>query len=585
MSFETQRHNKFGESGFWHWFGVVEDRQDPKKLGRVRVRVFGDHTDDLAELPTEDLPWAQVCVPITDSVNKTPNVWDGQMVFGFWADGAEKQVPVVLAQVPTENNSSSDPAGKKTKGFQDQREVKEVVRTDGSSPSMGTDTSPKGNPANFVASPQSLKREETQHELKIPMPKLPKIPSIGIPGIDGAIEDAMEGLENSLPKIPGLNEMMGIITENGLLNLAAQPLLYLLMNEIDKKVKRIEDKLQSEVNEIVGKITDEIDEVTDEIEDELREEINKISRTVQDSYDLIFGNIEKINNHLYGIDDTVIGDVKKKINDQLTIYGTVINEVIAHLNDSTAELGLDVRIPDLAPPLLPDSPPMKPFDYDVLMNKYSEGTLDSLLPSDAYDEPPSKEDTTRPPQKPKKPSNPLEHKETVDEVESQYPYNSATETESGHIIEFDDTPGAERIMVFHRSGSYTEMTKDGSVKYKSIKDKEDIVNADSVSSIAGNSKRLVGGNVSDSVGGQYDVIISGGDLNIIVSGNANLNVAGNVTQQIGGNVSQKISGNVSQNVSGSMSLKIGGSMNVTTSGSYNVKASTINMKAGKINLN
>ena len=28
--------------------GVVEDRQDPLEVGRVRVRIYGLHTDDLS---------------------------------------------------------------------------------------------------------------------------------------------------------------------------------------------------------------------------------------------------------------------------------------------------------------------------------------------------------------------------------------------------------------------------------------------------------------------------------------------------------------------------------------------------------
>ena len=39
------------------WFiGEVEDRNDPLKLGRVRVRCFGWHSTNKEELPTADLP-------------------------------------------------------------------------------------------------------------------------------------------------------------------------------------------------------------------------------------------------------------------------------------------------------------------------------------------------------------------------------------------------------------------------------------------------------------------------------------------------------------------------------------------------
>jgi lysozyme len=46
------------------WVGVVEDRQDPLKVGRVRVRVIGLHTHDKTVLPTADLPWAYCVQPI-----------------------------------------------------------------------------------------------------------------------------------------------------------------------------------------------------------------------------------------------------------------------------------------------------------------------------------------------------------------------------------------------------------------------------------------------------------------------------------------------------------------------------------------
>ena len=37
-----------------------------------------------------------------------------------------------------------------------------------------------------------------------------------------------------------------------------------------------------------------------------------------------------------------------------------------------------------------------------------------------------------------------------------YPYNNVYESESGHALEFDDTKDAERVHVYHRSGSYIE---------------------------------------------------------------------------------------------------------------------------------
>ena len=45
------------------WYGIVEDRQDPLKIGRVRVRVHGVHTHMKEQIATPDFPWAQVLHP------------------------------------------------------------------------------------------------------------------------------------------------------------------------------------------------------------------------------------------------------------------------------------------------------------------------------------------------------------------------------------------------------------------------------------------------------------------------------------------------------------------------------------------
>lgn len=46
---------------------------------------------------------------------------------------------------------------------------------------------------------------------------------------------------------------------------------------------------------------------------------------------------------------------------------------------------------------------------------------------------------------------------------SEYPYVKVLETESGHVIETDDTPNNERIRVFHKSGSYCEFKSNGDI--------------------------------------------------------------------------------------------------------------------------
>jgi len=58
---------------------------------------------------------------------------------------------------------------------------------------------------------------------------------------------------------------------------------------------------------------------------------------------------------------------------------------------------------------------------------------------------------------------------------AQYPYNRVISSRSGHVIEIDDTPENERIHIYHKSGSYTEINKDGRVVNKSVNDNYEIV--------------------------------------------------------------------------------------------------------------
>ena len=60
--------------------------------------------------------------------------------------------------------------------------------------------------------------------------------------------------------------------------------------------------------------------------------------------------------------------------------------------------------------------------------------------------------------------------EPESKYKARYPYNSTMTTRSGHLVEFDDTPGSERIQVYHKTGSYLEILPDGSIVTKSVKD-------------------------------------------------------------------------------------------------------------------
>ena len=81
------------------WFGIIEDIEDPLQLFRCRVRVAGYHSAEKTEVPTTDLPWAH---PI-HSLDYGPynRAEEGDMVFGFFADGEAAQQRIVFGQFPS----------------------------------------------------------------------------------------------------------------------------------------------------------------------------------------------------------------------------------------------------------------------------------------------------------------------------------------------------------------------------------------------------------------------------------------------------------------------------------------------------
>jgi hypothetical protein len=116
--------NFIGRDGFRWWIGQIppiEDMSgqvDGKGWGnRFKVRIIGYHPYSEAELPNEDLPWAQCLIPTTAgsgaaNVATGVQLQPGDTVLGFFLDGDNAQIPVILAtfgrtfSVPSKNYQS-----------------------------------------------------------------------------------------------------------------------------------------------------------------------------------------------------------------------------------------------------------------------------------------------------------------------------------------------------------------------------------------------------------------------------------------------------------------------------------------------
>jgi len=108
-----------------------------------------------------------------------------------------------------------------------------------------------------------------------------------------------------------------------------------------------------------------------------------------------------------------------------------------------------------------------------------------------------------------------------------YPQNKVKRTISGHVIELDDTQGAERIHIYHKSGTYVEISADGRT----------------VTKVTGNN-----------------FVIHAQNDEIHVQGNVHIHVVGNVTMEVDQNIKAQVGKNFEMQIGGTCKIQSGGAM-------------------------
>jgi hypothetical protein len=159
---------------------------------------------------------------------------------------------------------------------------------------------------------------------------------------------------------------------------------------------------------------------------------------------------------------------------------------------------------------------------------------------------------------------------------AKYPKNHVYETESGHIKEFDDTPGAERIYEFHTAGTSYEIDKEGN--------KVDLIKKDHYTIESGNDACYIAGNADITIGGRHKVLLNmkgerdnhydiqvgqGANVNVQVNG-GDINLTSYAYQEPspdGINPPQTMGGNINVVCSGDYNLLVGGNYTSAIMGS------------------
>lgn len=91
---------------------------------------------------------------------------------------------------------------------------------------------------------------------------------------------------------------------------------------------------------------------------------------------------------------------------------------------------------------------------------------------------------------------------------SEYPYNDVIESESGHMIEIDDTPNAERVQIIDKNGNYSEMKLDEWIE-KAVNHKINIVIGNLIEHVAGGVKQQVDLDFLRTITGYFEIKADG----------------------------------------------------------------------------
>lgn len=497
---------------------IVEDRNDPLKLGRVRVRVIGIHTENKSDIPTEDLPWASVLNSVysasMNGIGFSPSgLVEGSVVVVFFNNQEELQDPVVigsLSGIPTGANFATNSDIKTT------QEEQQAVFNGGKKPD-----GEKIEPLQKVSETGGRQIDMLIIHTTATKPSM----DIGVAEID------------DWHRQRGWSEIgyHAVIRRNGVI-------------EQGRDISKIGAHAKGYNRKSIGvALVGGLDSYGNPENNFTNAQWQSLKQYVQEFMQAnpkgkVIGHNQVSSKACPCFDvpswlDRVFDDAKA---DENFLNGYDENQAIEGIPQQPAEDNKD------------DVGEVESFSEDVQKNravslqKFTENVLGFNDPNGVYPKTThlNEPDTSRwarnedldkagnhqKQTRPDRFENPPKFT-TAGGIEIQipssaynavYPYNHVFESESGHLIEIDDTPNAERLHQFHRTGTFEEIHPDGT--------------------------RVVG-----IVGNDFTVIEKDG--NLFIKGNVNVTVNGNVNLKVIGDVNIENDGKMNVQSKGELSLQ------------------------------
>lgn len=541
------------------YIGVVENRHDPLKLGRCQVRVVGLHTHDKTQLPTGDLPWATPMQPVTSAalsgIGSTPlGPIEGSWVILMFTDEAN-QIPIMIGTVGgipqrdfADITSSDETVTLKLDGLEVKSNQQSSVVVDGSGEPV---VDGNGNPI------QTSDAAQTQ---TIEVNKLKRAADFNITVDAINIIKQYEGL-----RLNAYQDSVGVWTIGyGTTMINGRPVVQgLTITKEDA-----ETFLTQHVQEVV----------TPALKRNVRSLITQsmFDALASFTYNLGAGNLAK---------STLLKDLNaSKYLDAAagfmlwTKAGGVELAGLVKRRKSEKDLFLKDGIPNEAGEVTQQQQPQQDVQQAQQNNPAAANTSNATAsksvvvgfadPSGKYPLYFSEPDTNRLARHEEIHKTIVYKKEaSLDkDVEiagggtweqspvpynSQYPFNHVMQTESGHVLEFDDTPNSERVHIYHKSGTFTEIDANGTQVNRIVGDGYTILER--------NGFVHVQGRLNVTVEGAHNILVKNG-MNLDVNGVTNINVYNDVN------------------------LNVSGSMNASVGSEFNLKADSIKLEANSIDM-
>lgn len=527
------------------YFGVVENVDDPLKLGRCKVRIVGVHTDDRAVLRTEDLPWATPIQGITSAamsgVGESPTgILPGTTVTVIFVDGESCQIPMILGTI------AGIPQGN----------AEEIVTGDVPSQavySTGDESAP------ITQNGDSLKTSEQGGGFVAPKPEPLATGEIG-----PLSNDDFSKFKQVIGKRESGNDYKAI---NSLNYLGKYQFGAAALTDFGYVKKGYKNKDLKSPAAWTGK-----DEITDHtkflekqaVQEDCMKRFTKQNFTILRNKGVVRNDSDPKHvagllavSHLKGPGDAIKFGRGERVNPDA--YGTSA--------ESYYKLGyasLDGEVPKT----MPNDDSSLPLEETKQTTSRGFSDPNGEWPRKKYLREP---DTSRLARGQgisstvvgKKEASRLQHirvansETTWDQPHipyaTVYPHNKVRSTESGMIEEFDDTPNAIRYHLYHPAGTFTEIDNNGT----------------KVSRIIGDNYEIIDRN---------GFVYIKGDCNITVEGNANILVQEKCELEVYGDCDATFKNNLNTTVHGSMNTFVQEDVNI------NCRSFNVNTFNGDVNI-